>query len=178
MGEKKIFDWATYNSVTALFEGVRRIVSVWKFARMFGTMCSFYKKNFGSVDTSYANCMTLLVPFLCICALFSVATSVNMNFNIEQKVLFKRLDKLYRLVPHLTWMNVCYWSYGHYSQDGQDGRKKSVDFFHFFSFIVNRPWKKWFLQKKYGSTLIHRDMTVQWYISRWSVEFFTFWNFG
>ncbi len=84
------------------------------------------------------------------CALFSVTTSLNMNFYIEQKVLFKRLDELYRLVPHLTWMDVCYWSYGHYSLDGQDGQKKSVVFFtfFFFTFIVNRPWKKRFLQKK------------------------------
>ncbi len=122
----------TFYSVTALFEEVKRIVSVWNFVRMFGTVCSFYKKNFRSVDTAYPTCMPLLVPFLCICALFSVATSVNMNFYIEQKVLFKRLDELYRLVPHLTWMDVCYWSYGHYSLDGQDGRKKSGDFFHFF----------------------------------------------
>jgi hypothetical protein len=105
--------------------------------------------------------------YLCICALFSVATSVNMNFYIEQKVLFKRLDELYRLVPHLTSMDACYWSYGHYSLDGQDGWKKSVDFFHFFfAFIVNRPWKKRFVQQKLRfkpySSRYDAPMVLQW----------------
>jgi hypothetical protein len=63
-----------------------------------------------------------------------------MNFYIEQKVPFKRHDELYRLVPNLTLVDVGYWSYGHYSQDGQDGRKKSVDFFFiFFASRVNLP---------------------------------------
>jgi hypothetical protein len=76
--------------------------------------------------------MTPLVPFLCMCALFSVATSVNMDFYFQQKVLIKRLDELYRLVPNLTLVDVGYLSYGHYSQDGQDGRKKVSIFFIFF----------------------------------------------
>jgi hypothetical protein len=94
------------------------------------------------------------------CALF--ATSVNLNFYKWQKFLFKRLDELYRLVPHLTLVDVGYWSYGHYSLDGQDGRKKKVSiFFNFFCFYSKSTLKKTISAKR---ILIYRDMTLQWYI--------------
>ncbi len=97
---------ATHNGVTALFEGVRRIV-LEKNDRIVLKFCEdvwyqFLEKNF---PVGRHLLFYLYVPFsafLCICALFSVAISVNMNFYIDQKVLFKRLDELYRLVPHLT----------------------------------------------------------------------------
>ncbi len=95
------------------------------------------------------------------CALFCVATSVSMNFYNDQNVLFKRLDELYQLVSHLTWMDVCYWSYGHYSLDGQEGRKK-CQFFLFFCFYSKSTLKNDSCKKNYGP--IHRDMTLQWYI--------------
>ncbi len=68
-----------YNSVTALFEGVRKIVLVWNFVRMYIPKLGFKKKNFGVGRHLLCYLYDPFSTFLCMCALFSVATSVKMN---------------------------------------------------------------------------------------------------
>ncbi len=63
----------------SIFEGVRRVISIWNFVRLYGTMMGSCNEILGSGVTSYPTYLDPWVPLFGIFSLWSPATPVKMN---------------------------------------------------------------------------------------------------
>ncbi len=68
--------------VTAIFEGSRRVVSIWNFVRLYGLMMGSRNKILGLGGTSYPTYLDPLVPIFGIFSLWRPVTSVKMKGNL------------------------------------------------------------------------------------------------
>ncbi len=139
----------------SIFEGVRRVVSIWNFVRMYRPIIGCLNKILGSGGTSYPTYLDPLMPLFGIFSLWKPATSVKMNGYI------RKLNQFFVWILSLDWyLNWPHWIYNFWDmvhwQLLSEWCWYGAWFNRFFlqnfcfAFWVNRPWRKRFCQKNFG----------------------------
>ena len=88
------------------FEGIRRVVSIWKFVRMYRPGMVSRNKISGSGVTSYPTYLDPLVPIFGVFSLWRPATSVQMNDYA------RKLNRFFFWIFSIDWyLNWPHWAF-------------------------------------------------------------------